>query len=75
MERQGYPVTAYYYRFTTNNISPTPERDPVEIFQILDRINNNPLDVITTLLTIYRELLLLMIEVGPITTWELFTIM
>ena len=38
----------------------------------LDRIENNPLPVISTLLTVYRELLPAMVDVGPITAWELF---
>ena len=38
----------------------------------LDRIKNNPLSVIVTLLTIYQEVIPSMINVGPITQWELF---
>ena len=40
--------------------------------QKLDWIENNPLAVILTLLTIYREVLPSMIDVGPITPCELF---
>ena len=40
--------------------------------QNIDRIYNNPLSIIVTLLTIYQEVLPLMINVGPITPWELF---
>ena len=38
----------------------------------LDRIENNPLAVSVTLLFVYRELLPSMIDVGPVTAWELF---
>jgi hypothetical protein len=41
----------------------------------LDRIENNPLSLITTLLFVYRELLPSMIDVGPVTAWELFKTM
>ena len=39
--------------------------------QNLDRIKNNPLATIITLLNIYQEVLPSMIDVGPITPWEL----
>ena len=39
--------------------------------QKLDHIKNSPLAVITTLLTIYRELTPPMIDMGPINPWEL----
>ena len=38
--------------------------------QKLDHIENKPLDAIVTLLTIYQELLLSMIDVVPITPWD-----
>ena len=40
--------------------------------QKLDRIEKKTLAEIVTLLTIYREVLLSIIDVGPITPWELF---
>ena len=40
--------------------------------QKLNRIKNNPLSIIVTILTIYWELIPLMIDVGPITPWEFF---
>ena len=43
--------------------------------QKLDLIENNPLAVIVTLLTIYQELIPSIIDVVPITPWELFKIL
>ena len=43
-----------------------------KIAQKLDRIDNTRLDVIVTLLTIYQEVIPSIINVGPITLWELF---
>ena len=40
--------------------------------QKLNRIENNPLAMIVTFLTIYHKLILLMIDVVPITPWDLF---
>ena len=30
LERQGYPINVYFYRFPPSNIRPPPERAPVE---------------------------------------------
>ena len=43
-----------------------------KISQKLDRIENNPLAVIVTFLTIYRQLIHSIIDVGPITPWDMF---
>ena len=40
--------------------------------QKINSIENNPLAIIVTLLVIYWEVLPSMIDVGPITPWELF---
>ena len=40
--------------------------------QKLGCIENNPLSVIITFLTIYQEVLHSMVDVGPITLWEMF---
>ena len=40
--------------------------------QKLDCIKNSPLSIIIAVLKIYWEVIPLMINVGPITTWELF---
>ena len=40
--------------------------------QNIDRIKNNPLAVNVTLLMIYWEVIPLMINVGPITLWDMF---
>ena len=40
--------------------------------QKLNCIKNNPLAIIATLLTIYRLVIPSMINVGPITPWEVF---
>ena len=43
-----------------------------KIAKKLNRTENNPLDIIVTLLTIYRESLPSIIDVVPITMWEIF---